>query len=110
VLSLDGTSLDQITSSAVHPVVNFTTNEVTRHWKRFLPNGVAVQANGHVYVDTDGTNGYTRVAGIVGVADQGIRGAVLWKGCALCASYTFLDSSAGQSVELHFEVNILTPA
>ena len=80
VLGLDGTSLDEVTSSAVRPLVNFATNEVTRAWKGFLPNGVAVQADGHMYVDTDGTNGYTQVAGIVEVADQDSRGAVLWKG------------------------------
>jgi hypothetical protein len=79
VLSLDGTSLDRITSTAVRPVVNFTTNEVTRDWKGFLPNGVAVLGDGGIYVDTDGSNGYTRVPGIVEVGERG-KGAVIWKG------------------------------
>ncbi len=60
-------------------MVNFTTNGVTRDWRGFLPNGIAVLADGRMYVDTDGANGYTQVPGIVEVGEHG-KGAVLWKG------------------------------
>ncbi len=78
VFGLDGTSLDQITSTAVHQMANFTTSYITRTWKAFLPNGVAVSADGQIYIDTDGSSGYTQVPGIVEVGERA-KGAVLWK-------------------------------
>jgi hypothetical protein len=79
VFGLDDTSLDRITTTGIRTVVDFTTDLLTRDWRAFLPNGVAVLANGSTYVDTDGASGYTQTPGIVEIEHDG-EGLVVWKG------------------------------
>lgn len=79
VFGLDDTSLDRITTSGARSVVDFTTAPLTRNWRAFLPNGVAVLANGSFYVDTNGASGYTQTPGIVEIGHDG-EGRVIWRG------------------------------
>jgi DNA-binding beta-propeller fold protein YncE len=79
VFGLDDTSLDRITTSGARTVVDFTTAPLTRDWRAFLPNGVAVLANGSFYVDTNGASGYTQTPGIVEIGHDG-QGRVIWRG------------------------------
>jgi sugar lactone lactonase YvrE len=79
VFGLDDTSLDRITTTGARTVVDFTTDPLTRDGRAFLPNGIAVLANGSIYVDTDGASGYTQTPGIVEIEHDG-EGLVIWKG------------------------------
>jgi sugar lactone lactonase YvrE len=79
VFGLDDTSLDRITTTGARTVVDFTTDPLTRNWRAFLPNGIAVLANRSIYVDTDGASGYTQTPGIVEIVHDG-EGRVIWKG------------------------------
>ena len=107
VLGLDGTSLDEVTSSAVRPLVNFATNEVTRAWKASCPmvwpSRLTATCTSILTVPTgtprspELSRSPTRIVGVPcsGKVDRALN--------------TFLDSSAGQSVEVHLEGSLLTP-
>ena len=78
VFGLDAQSLDRLTTTGARTVVNFVTDALTRDWRGFLPNGIAVAANGSIYVDTDGASGYTQTPGIVKIRQDG-AGHVIWQ-------------------------------
>jgi DNA-binding beta-propeller fold protein YncE len=79
VFGLDAQSLERLTTTGARNVVDFMTDPLTRDWRGFLPNGIAVAANGEMYVDTDGDSGYTQTAGIIEIRQDG-SGHVIWQG------------------------------
>jgi hypothetical protein len=79
VFGLDAQSLERLTTTGARNVVDFMTDPLTRDWRGFLPNGIAVAANGEMYVDTDGDSGYTLTAGIIEIRQDG-SGHVIWQG------------------------------
>jgi DNA-binding beta-propeller fold protein YncE len=79
VFGLDAQSLYRLTTTGARNVVDFITDALTRDWSGFLPNGIAVAANGSIYVDTDGASGYTQTPGIVKIRQDG-AGHVIWQG------------------------------
>ena len=79
VFGLDAQALERLTTAGARNVVDFITDPLTRGWRGFLPNGIAVAANGEIYVDTDGDSGYTQTAGIIEIRQDG-SGHVIWQG------------------------------
>jgi hypothetical protein len=82
VYGMDDLAIVRVSAAGETTFINFLDHPLFgKDGGAFLPNGIAIGADGVIYTDTDGVNGYSSVAAIVAIAADG-QVKVLWHGPA----------------------------
>jgi sugar lactone lactonase YvrE len=77
VLAMDTASIVRVSPHGVHTVLDFVHRHVPGVRGFFLPDGIAVAANGDLYLDTDAGNGWTETSALIVIRPTG-KIVTLW--------------------------------
>ena len=75
---MDELSVVRLSQTGEQTIISFCPGPLSRH-QGFSPNGLAVGADGTIYVDTFYGNGFTDRTALVSISADGASSQVLWE-------------------------------